>query len=124
MRKILFGVIITLVILFSFKYCGDKREEQIILKESTALIQEQLKNVSKLVVTEGNFTEVFNYENSKEIFGDYLTADKKALRFRYNDNLFGHSDLQQSSRYNHRNQHKDFYSQREVSKNPYSRQST
>lgn len=79
MRKILFGVIITLVILFTFKYCGDKREEQIILKENTALIQEQLKNVSKLVVTEGNFTEVFNYENSKEIFGDYLTADKKAL---------------------------------------------
>ncbi len=79
MRKILFGVVLTLIILFTFKYCGDKKEERITLKENSALIQEQLKNVSKLVVTEGNFTEVFNYENSKEIFGDYLTADKKAL---------------------------------------------
>jgi hypothetical protein len=46
---------------------------------SSELIEKQLKQVSKLVVTEGYFTEVYNYENSKEIFGEYLTADKKAL---------------------------------------------
>lgn len=51
----------------------------IVVKETSALIKEQLKNVSKLVVTEGHFSEVFNYENSKKIFGDYLTAEKKAL---------------------------------------------
>ncbi|TYA54633.1 DUF4230 domain-containing protein [Formosa maritima] len=50
-----------------------------VLKESTALIQEQIKNVGKLIVTEGHFSEVFNYKNSKEIFGDYFTSDKKAL---------------------------------------------
>lgn len=79
MRKILFGVVITLIILFTFKFCDDKNEGKIILKENSALIQEQLKNVSKLVVTEGNFSDIFNYENSKEILGDYFTADKKAL---------------------------------------------
>ena len=51
----------------------------IVVRESSTLIKEQLKNVSKLVVTEGHFSEVFNYENSKEIFGEYLTAEKKAL---------------------------------------------
>ena len=45
MRKILFGVIITLIVLFTFKYCGDKKEDRIVLQESSALIQEQLKNV-------------------------------------------------------------------------------
>jgi len=79
MRKILFGVIITLVVLFTFKYCGDKQEDKMVLKESTALIQEQIKNVGKLIVTEGHFSEVFNYKNSKEILGDYFTSDKKAL---------------------------------------------
>ena len=49
------------------------------VNESSALIQEQLKNVGKLVVTEGHFSEVFNYENSKEIFGDFYSADKEAL---------------------------------------------
>jgi hypothetical protein len=79
MRKILFGVIITLIVLFTFKYCGDKQEDKIVLKESSALIQEQIKNVGKLIVTEGHFSEVFNYKSSKEILGDYFTSDKKAL---------------------------------------------
>ena len=79
MRKILFGVVIILVILFSFKYCGDQRENKIVLQESSALIQEQIKNVGKLVVTEGHFSEVFTYKNSKDIFGTYFTSEKKAL---------------------------------------------
>lgn len=79
MRKILFGVIITLVILFTFKYCEDTRDDKKELQESSVLIQQQIKNVGKLVVTEGYFSEVFNYKNSKEIFGDYFTSEKKAL---------------------------------------------
>ncbi len=79
MRKILFGVLITLIVLFAFKYCGDRNEEQIVLKEQSNLIQEELRNVGKMIVTEGHFSEIFNYENSKEILGNYLTAEKKAL---------------------------------------------
>lgn len=79
MRKILFGVIITLTVLFTFKYCGDKKEDKIVLQEHSALIQEQIKNVGKLVVTEGHFSEVFSYKNSKAIFGDLMSAEKKAL---------------------------------------------
>ena len=79
MRKILFGVVITLIVLFTFKYCGEKQENKIVLKENTALIQEQIKNVGKLVVTEGHFSEVFTYKNSKAVFGDLLEAEKRAV---------------------------------------------
>lgn len=79
MRKILFGVIITLVILFTFKYCEDSKEDKVELQESSTLIQQQIKNVGKLIVTEGHFSEVFNYKSSKEIFGEYFTSEKKAL---------------------------------------------
>ncbi|APX99414.1 DUF4230 domain-containing protein [Lacinutrix venerupis] len=79
MRKILFGVVITLIILFSFKYCSDKKDDKIILQEHSALIQESLKNVGKLVVTEGHFSQVFNYNNSKNLFGNLISVDKKAL---------------------------------------------
>lgn len=68
MRKILFGVVIALIVLFSFKYCSDKKDDKIILQEHSALIQESLKNVGKLVVTEGHFSQVFNYNNSKDLF--------------------------------------------------------
>jgi predicted negative regulator of RcsB-dependent stress response len=70
MRKILFGVVITLIILFGFKYCSHKKEDKIVLQESSMLIQEQIKNVGKLIVTEGHFSEVFNYRNSKELLGE------------------------------------------------------
>jgi len=79
MRKILFGVVITLAVLFTFKYCGNKKEDHSVLQENSSLIQEQIKNVGKLVVTEGHFSQVFNYKNSKEIFGEYFTSDKRAL---------------------------------------------
>jgi len=79
MKKILFGVAITLIIVFTFKYCQDGRNDKIILEESSGLIQEQIKKVGKLVVTEGHFSEVFNYKNSKDLLGDYFTSEKKAL---------------------------------------------
>ncbi|OEK09032.1 hypothetical protein A8C32_14165 [Flavivirga aquatica] len=79
MRKILFGVIITLVVLFTFKHCEDKREDKVVLQESSSLIQKQIKNVGKLIVTEGHFSEVFNYKNSKDVLGEYFTSEKKAL---------------------------------------------
>lgn len=41
------------------------------------LIQQQIDNVSKLIVTEGHFTEVYNYMESKELFGPLITAEKR-----------------------------------------------
>lgn len=79
MRKILFGVAITLIVLFIFKYYEDGKNDKIILQENSALIKEQIKKVGKLVVTEGHFSEVFNYKNSKDLLGDYFTSEKKAL---------------------------------------------
>ncbi len=79
MRKIIIGVIAAMVLLFTFKYCDSKNEDKIVLQESSALIQEQINNVGKLIVTEGHFSEVFNYRNSKEIFGSFFTSEKKAL---------------------------------------------
>lgn len=79
MRKTLLGVLITLVVLFTFKYCGDKKQERIVLQENSALIQESIKNVGKLVVTEGHFSQVFNYNSSKDLFANLISVDKKAL---------------------------------------------
>lgn len=79
MRKILFGVVITLIILFTFKYCGDEKHDKWTLKENSVLIEKQIKNVGKLIVTEGHFSEVYTYEDSKSIIGDWYESEKKAL---------------------------------------------
>lgn len=79
MKKILIGVILTLAVLFIYRSCTEGKEEQSILKENSMLIQEQIKKVSKLIVTEGHFAEVYNYKDSQQLFGPLITADKKAL---------------------------------------------
>jgi hypothetical protein len=79
MKRYIVGAVAVLIVLLTFKYCSDKNAERIVLKESSALIEKQLKNVSKLVVTEGHYSEVFTYKNSKAKFGNLIKFDKKAL---------------------------------------------
>jgi hypothetical protein len=79
MKKVLFGAVIALAAVLVFRSCADEREQKSILEENSMLIQQELKNVSKLIVTEGHFVEVYNYKDSRELFGTMITADKKAL---------------------------------------------
>lgn len=79
MRKILFGVVVTLFIMLVFQYWYFQKNNQKSTFESTQLIQEQIKNVGKLIVTEGHFSEVYNYKDQQTYFGDYLSFEKKAL---------------------------------------------
>ena len=79
MKKILIGVILTLAAVLILRSCSEEKEKKSILKENSMLIQEQINNVSKLIVTEGHFAEVYNYKDSQQLFGPLITADKKAL---------------------------------------------
>jgi hypothetical protein len=79
MKKILIGVILTLAVVLISRSCSQEKEKKSILKENSMLIQEQINNVSKLIVTEGHFAEVYNYKDSQQLFGPLITADKKAL---------------------------------------------
>ena len=79
MKKVLVGAIIALASVLIYKSCTDESKKKTILKENSMLIEQQIKNVSKLVVTEGHFAEVYTYKDSKELFGSLITADKKAL---------------------------------------------
>jgi len=79
MKKILIGVLITLAAVFVIRSCSDDNEENSILEENSMLIQQQIENVSKLIVTEGHFAEVYNYKDSKAVFGPLVSAKKKAL---------------------------------------------
>ena len=78
MRKLLYVLILVLIVMFGYRYFFDDKEKTI-LQENSALIQEQIRNVSKLVVTEGHFSQVFTYKNSKAIFANLVNVEKKAL---------------------------------------------
>ncbi len=79
MKRILVGIVIAMAMILIFQSWNKGKEEKSILKENSLLIQQQIKNVSKIIVTEGHFSEIYSYKDSQQLFGPYFTADKKAL---------------------------------------------
>lgn len=67
------------MVFLGFRHCENKDAERDRLEESTAMIQQQIKNVGKLVVTEGTFSQVYTYKDTKNRFLDVLPAKKRAL---------------------------------------------
>ncbi|APU68745.1 hypothetical protein C723_2116 [Christiangramia flava JLT2011] len=79
MKNLLVGVLAIGIVILGFLYYKEKKQERESFEERTALIQEQIRNVGKLVVTEGTFSQVYSYKNSKSFYLDIFSARKKAL---------------------------------------------
>ena len=78
LRKWVVVILVGLVLFFGYKYFTTTSNETTVEYE-TNLIQQQIKNVGKLVVTEGHFAEVLTYKDQKKTYLPGLTFDKKAL---------------------------------------------
>ncbi len=79
MRNIFLGIVIAFVIVFGLRYCENRKDNREQLEANTALIQKELKNVGKLIVTEGSYAQVFSYSDSKDLLYGMFDARKKAL---------------------------------------------
>ena len=77
-RKLLL-VLGFLVVLYLIYQNSIKNNSTTTIEYDTALIQQQIKNVGKLVVTEGHFSEVITYKDQKKYLGDLLSFEKKAI---------------------------------------------
>jgi hypothetical protein len=71
-------ILIALVLFFGYKYFSSSNGQST-LEYDTNLIQEQIKNVGKLVVTEGHFSQVMTYKDQNKYLGNLISFDKKAL---------------------------------------------
>ncbi len=78
-KRILIFIGVIIAVVLAFKYCDFKKEEDSDLNYNTNLIQQQIVNVGKLVVTEGHFSEVVTYKNQQKYMMDILSFEKKAL---------------------------------------------
>jgi len=73
-------VIVAIVSIFLlFKFCDFKKEDESTIDYNTNLIQQQIVNVGKLVVTEGHFAEVVTYKDQDKYFMDMVSFEKKAI---------------------------------------------
>ena len=59
-----------------FWYQKDERHQT---TEEIKIVVNAVQNMSKLVVSSGNFSEVYNFSDSKRYFYDYVSFDKQAI---------------------------------------------
>lgn len=79
MNRFIFGFLAAFLISSSIWLLWNKKENKEEIRENTALIQQQIEQVGKLIVTEGYFSQVFTFKNSQNLFLNLFTSDKKAL---------------------------------------------
>lgn len=77
-RKWIMLLLLGLVLFFGYNYFSSKGDSSTV-EYDTNLIQQQIKNVGKLVVTEGHFAEVITYKDQKKYLNDLLSFEKKAI---------------------------------------------
>jgi len=77
-RRIIFISCCIIGFLLAYRYCEFKNDTSS-LESDTNLIQQQVVNVGKLVVTEGHFSEVLTYKDQQNYLMNMLSFRKKAL---------------------------------------------
>lgn len=77
MKQVIGGLIVG--VLCMLLYNEYNKPEEVAKIYGSQIIKEQLKNVSKLVVTEGYFSDIITYKDVKSLYMDLLSAEKKAV---------------------------------------------
>ncbi len=72
-------VVLLAVIVYLAYILITRKNENSTLEYDTNLIEQQIKNVGKLVVTEGHFAEVITYKDQKKYLMNVFSFEKKAM---------------------------------------------
>ncbi|WP_047246446.1 DUF4230 domain-containing protein [Maribacter thermophilus] len=76
---VLLGLILGgIIVYWLFSFFRKKQNKEITTHQSTVLL-EKIKSVCKLISVEGDFAEIYKYENTKERFLSLVISKKKAL---------------------------------------------
>ena len=77
--EIFLGLILGAIIMYwLFSFFRKKQSKEITSHQATVLL-EKIRSVCKLISVEGDFAEIYKYENTKERFLSLVSSKKKAL---------------------------------------------
>jgi hypothetical protein len=77
--EIFLGLILGAIMMYwIFSFFRKKKSKELTRHQSTVLL-EKIKSVCKLISVEGDFAEIYKYENTKEGFMNLVSSKKKAL---------------------------------------------
>ena len=73
------GLILGAILMYWLFSLFRKKKNKDLTKQQSTVLLDKIKSVCKLVSVEGDFAEIYNYENTKEGFFSLLSSKKKAL---------------------------------------------
>jgi hypothetical protein len=72
---IIFGGVFSYLLMAYLK----KQNKKSVTERQSIVLLEKIKNVCKLITVEGEFSEIYHYENTKERFMKLISSKKKAI---------------------------------------------
>ncbi len=73
------GLILGAILMYWLYSLFNKKKKKELVKHQSTVLLDKIKSVCKLVSVEGDFAEIYKYENDKEGFWNLWTSKKKAL---------------------------------------------
>ena len=77
MNFLIIGLLLGAVIMFLISKLPNERK-QVVVKENSHTVVESMRKVFKIVFAEGHFNELYNFEETKKLFG-FIPSTKRAL---------------------------------------------
>jgi hypothetical protein len=77
MGTLIIGLLLGAVLMFLARRKGNNAKESVV-KESSHTVVESIRKVFKIVFAEGHFNELYNYEETRKLFG-FIPSTKRAL---------------------------------------------
>lgn len=77
--ELVLGLILGAIIMYWLYTLLNKKKSKELTKYQSTVLLERIKSVCKLITVEGDFAEIYKYENTKERFLSLVSSKKKAL---------------------------------------------
>ncbi len=77
--EIFLGLILGAIIMYWLSTIFGKKKSKELTEHQSVVLLDRIKSVCKLISVEGDFAEIYHYENTKERFMNLVSSKKKAL---------------------------------------------
>lgn len=77
--EIILGVILGAILMYWGYALFRKKEKEEQTEHQSTVLLEKIRSVCKLITVEGDFAEIYHYENTRERFMSMISSKKKAL---------------------------------------------
>lgn len=79
MKRIILILILVITLIGGAFYLYQQKQEEARVEEEATILLERIQEISKLMVVEGHFSEIYNYKQAENVFFGLIPLEKKMM---------------------------------------------